>query len=107
LVKEEDVIAAHDVLTPPADGDVILDSEFQTGEDPGPAYRLRFIKDRAAVSAQMAQPDLSLSFVSLAFREGSHEQATPWRILAPIFVWPYNKHNQTGRLFLRGLPVIL
>jgi hypothetical protein len=39
LVKEEDTIAARDVLTPPADGDVILDERFQADEDPPASWR--------------------------------------------------------------------
>jgi hypothetical protein len=39
MVKEEDAIVARDILTPPADGDVILDADFQTGDDSLPSGR--------------------------------------------------------------------
>jgi len=39
LVREEDATVAHDVLTPPAEGDVSLDSDFPTDSHPRQPWR--------------------------------------------------------------------
>jgi Putative prokaryotic signal transducing protein len=39
LVREEDAVAARDVLTPPAEGYESLDPDFQAERDPLPPWR--------------------------------------------------------------------
>jgi len=39
LVREEDVIVARDVLTPPIEGVEILDSDFPADDEPRPTWR--------------------------------------------------------------------